>query len=267
VRQDLIVQNPATAAQAPKRARTCPDVWTEAQTLLFLSEAKAKSVYHPLYLFLIGTGCRLGEALGLSWRALDLREGIAYIEQTLQRTHGGGYVLKDPKSLRSHRSVTLPPEIAQVLVALRGRQDTERRQRTPCERGVRCTGQACSRWHETGLVFTQPNGKPLHANNIRQHDLRRLCKDLGLSRKRALHNLRHAHGSYLLQRGVSVKVVQERLGHSSAAFTLNTYAHVLQGMQEQAARAVSAMLAGQGDGCYPPATLSSGQEHAQTIDK
>jgi integrase len=55
-------------------------------------------------------------------------------------------------------------------------------------------------------------------------------------------NLRHAHGSYLIQRGVSVKVVQERLGHATAAFTLNTYAHVLAGMQPQAARAISEML-------------------------
>ncbi len=60
--------------------------------------------------------------------------------------------------------------------------------------------------------------------------------------RRALHNLRHAHESYLIQRGVSVKVVQERLGHSSPAFTSTVYTHVLAGMQEQAARAISEML-------------------------
>ncbi len=60
--------------------------------------------------------------------------------------------------------------------------------------------------------------------------------------RRALHNLRHAHGSYLIQRGVSVKVVQERLGHSSPAFTSTVYTHVLAGMQEQAARAISEVL-------------------------
>jgi len=95
-------------------------------------------------------------------------------------------------------------------------------------------------------VFCQPNGKPLHVHNFRLRDLQPLCQRLGLPYRRAIHNIRHAHGSYLLQRGVSVKVVQERLGHASAQFTLSTYAHVLAGMQAQAARAVSDMLKGKG---------------------
>jgi len=65
---------------------------------------------------------------------------------------------------------------------------------------------------------------------------------LSLPSHRALHNFRHAHAPYLLQRGISVNVVQERLGHGAAAFTLSTYGHVLQGMQAGAAQAVSAML-------------------------
>ena len=72
----------------------------------------------------------------------------------------------------------------------------------------------------------------------------------------AFHLFRHAHGSYLLQRGVSVKVVQERLGHKTAAFTLSTYAHVLHGIQAQAARAVSAML----NACTSPAPPSETAE-------
>ncbi len=246
VRQDLIIQNPAAAAQAPKRAQTRPDVWTESQTLLFLSEAKASSAYHPVYSFIVGTGGRVGEALGLSWQNLDLRECVAHIDQTLQRARGGGYFLKGPKSLHSRRSIPLSPEIVEILRNHQGWQDAERRRRSPCERGTSCADQACPRWHETGLVFTQPNGKPIHANNLRQRDLRRVCKKIGLPSRRVLHNLRHAHGSYLLHRGVSLKVVQERLGHASAQFTLATYTHVLHGMQAQAVQAVSAMLRGQG---------------------
>jgi integrase len=94
------------------------------------------------------------------------------------------------------------------------------------------------------LVFCQSTGKPLHDNNIRLRDLKLLCEKLGLPYHRAIHNFRHAHGSHLLQRGVSIKVVQERLGHSSASFTLQTYAHVLAGMEAQAAQVVSEMLNG-----------------------
>ncbi len=242
--QDLIVQNPAAAAQAPKRARVTLDVWTESQVNLFLSEAHTSSAYYPIYLFIAGTGARVGETLGLAWEDLDLREATAYIDQALQRPRGGGYVLRDPKSLRSRRAIALPPEIVEVLRDQRSHQDEERRRRPPCEHGPSCTDQACQGRHETGLVFTQPDGKPLHASNIRQRDLKRLCKRLGLSSRRALHNLRHAHATHLLQRGVNVRVVPERLGHSTPAFTLSTYAHVLQGMQAVAAQAVSAMLSG-----------------------
>jgi len=249
VRGDLIVQNPVDVAQAPKRARVKLDIWTESQVILFLSEARTSSPYYAFYLFIAGTGVRVGEALGLSWRALDLRENVAHIEQALQRVRGGGCVLRDPKSVRSQRAIGLPSAMTEVLRDLRTRQEDERRRRGPCERGMSCTDQACARWHESGLVFTQPNGKPLHANNIRQRDLRRLCSRLGLSARRVLHNLRHAHATHLLQRGVNIRVIQERLGHATPSFTLATYSHVLAGMQEQAVRAVSAMF----DGCTSPA--------------
>lgn len=243
-RQDLILKNPAHLAVAPKRAKTRPEVWTEAQTFLLLSEAKASSTYYPLYFFLVCTGVRLGEALGLRWRDLNLdkAEADATIVRTLQRCKGGGYLLKQPKTHRSSRVVTLPAEVVDELRALKAREVENRSRRVPCERGQQCARPVCPRWHEFGLVFSQPNGLPLHANNLRQRDLHPLAVRLGLPWRRALHNLRHAHGSYLLQRGVSVKVVQERLGHSSPAFTLATYTHVLAGMQAQAVRAVSDMI-------------------------
>ena len=50
------------------------------------------------------------------------------------------------------------------------------------------------------------------------------------------HDLRHTHGSLLIKEGVPVKVVSERLGHSNIAFTMQTYQHVLPGMQADAAR-------------------------------
>jgi integrase len=243
-RQDLILKNPASSAQAPKRARVKLEVWTEAQTLLFLSEAKDTSPYYPVYLFLVGTGARIGEALGLTWRDLALGDGVAYIAQALQRTDGGGYALKEPKTAHSRRAITLPPEGVECLRSQRAQQEEEQKRPGPCEGGAQCTRPRCKRWHALDLVFCQPNGKPLHDNNVRQRDLRPLCVKLSLPYHRALHNFRHGHGSHLLQRGVSVKVVQERLGHATASFTLSTYAHVLAGAEAQAARAISAMLRG-----------------------
>jgi integrase len=164
------------------------------------------------------------------------------ILQALQRPPGGGYTLREPKSAHSRRTITLPAEVVEELRRLRAVQDAEKKRRGLCAEGIRCTRPRYKRWHAFDLVFCRAGGKPLHDNNIRQRDLRPLCTTLGLPFARALHNFRHAHATYLLQRGISVKVVQERLGHGAAAFTLSAYGHVLQGMQAGAALAVSAML-------------------------
>ena len=247
-RQDLILKNPVATARAPRRAKVRLEVWTEAQTLLFLSEARTRSPYAPLYLFLVGTGTRIGEALGLAWPNVRWDDSAVVIDRELAWLRGGGFVLKEPKTERSRRSIDIGPEVLAELRALREWQATTRARRLGqnglCEQGAACSRRQCPRWHDLGLVFCQPNGKPAHVHNFRLRDLQPLCRRLGLPYRRAIHNLRHAHGSYLLQRGVSVKVVQERLGHASAQFTLGTYAHVLAGMQAHAAQAISAMLAG-----------------------
>src|SRR5579871_1698332 len=60
------------------------------------SEAKVSSPHYPLYLFVVSTGVRIGEALGLTWRDLSLRGCTVTISQALQRPKGGGFTLKEP---------------------------------------------------------------------------------------------------------------------------------------------------------------------------
>lgn len=264
-RQDMIVKNPAAAAEAPRRARVALHVWSESETALFLSEAQSSSPYSPLYLFVAATGCRIGEALGLTWRDVDLREGVVTIQQALQRPEGGGHALREPKTRHSRRTVTLPAEAVEELRRVRATQQAEMATRTYCSSGAACRSRHRKAvWHALDLVFCQPNGKPLYDNNIRLRDLYPLCRRLGLPWRRALHNLRHGHATFLLQRGISVKVVQERLGHGAAAFTLSVYGHVLAGMQAGAAQAVSAMLKAPCPSSDHPAAGSDG---ALTLEK
>lgn len=77
-----------------------------------------------------------------------------------------------------------------------------------------------------------------------QRDFRKVLERAGLPRIR-FHDLRHSHATHLLRQGVHPKIVQERLGHSTPAFTLAEYSHVLPGMQEQAARELAERLLGQ----------------------
>ena len=84
------------------------------------------------------------------------------------------------------------------------------------------------------LVFSHPDGTPLRPDSVTRA-FRTIARSLGLNGVR-LHDLRHAHATLMLRQGVHPKIVSERLGHSSVAITLDTYSHVLPGLQEAAAR-------------------------------
>jgi integrase len=97
-----------------------------------------------------------------------------------------------------------------------------------------------------GLIFHR-NGRPLDSKNVRERDFYSWAKKLELPRIR-VHDLRHLHATMLLVGGVDLAAVSARLGHSSKAFTLATYGHVLAGAQKQAAVVANQVLrAGGGD--------------------
>ena len=82
------------------------------------------------------------------------------------------------------------------------------------------------------LIFGSPEGKPLDPS-ILSHEFARLAKRAGLEGVR-FHDLRHTFASLMLLRGAKPKVISDALGHSSVAFTMDTYSHIIEGMQEDA---------------------------------
>jgi integrase len=101
-------------------------------------------------------------------------------------------------------------------------------------------------------VFADAEGRPIHPHAISQA-FERIARRAGVPVIR-LHDLRHTHGTLLIKDGVPVKVVSERLGHANIAFTIETYQHVLPGMQHDAAEAFQALIAPG----VPPSARSSG---------
>jgi integrase len=95
-------------------------------------------------------------------------------------------------------------------------------------------------WTETGLVFTREDGVGPHADHVAGM-FRRSVQRAGVPAIR-FHDLRHTHATLLLKQGQPVKVVSERLGHASPAFTMAVYQHVIPGMQAEAARAFAALI-------------------------
>jgi integrase len=237
VKWELLTRNPCDQIDPPRRARHEMKVWDDEQVKVFLGEAKRSSSYYRLYLAAITTGMRAGELAGLRWSDVNLATGTVSIQQIVYRLSGSRkdgraaqILFKGPKSEKSRRTIPLPAILVEELRVLRTEQEQTRL-------------LLGAEHYDPGLVFCQPDGKPLRLNNITRRDFARTIKRAGLQRIR-FHDLRHCHASLLLQQGVNPKVVQERLGHSSPAFTLQVYSHVLPGMQEQAVQELQARLFG-----------------------
>ncbi len=223
----MLPQSPVGMVRAPRVPTKEMRVWDEEQIRLFLAEAKRSSACYPLYLTAILTGMRQGELLALRWQDVDWTYGRASVRQTLVRVKGQT-LFREPKSPRSRRTITLPAVVLEALRTVNADQGDIR-------------SLLGTEYADHSLVFCQPNGKPLHAHNLVQRDFRRVAKRAGLPRIR-FHDLRHTHATLLLREGVHPKVVQERLGHSQISTTLDTYSHVLPGMQEDAGRNLAARI-------------------------
>ncbi len=227
VKWGMLPRNPTEFVDPPRSTKPQMRVWDEEQVRLFLAEAKRSSKYYLLYLTAILTGMRQGELLGLRWADIDFTLGVASIRQTFLRI-GKRRIFKEPKSGTSRRTVALPEVLVSEIRSLRDQQSKNRH----------LLGET---YEDHDLVFCQPNGTPLHAHNIVRRDFRVIAERVGLPHIR-FHDLRHSHATHLLKQGVHPKVVQERLGHSSPAFTMAVYSHVLPGMQQEAAQRLAVML-------------------------
>ena len=171
------------------------------------------------------TGMRRGEILGLRWSDLDLDRARLSVRQALVSV-GYEVVHSTPKS-HSARVIDLDAETVAQLRAHRRRQDEER-----AEWGAD--------YQDQDLVVAEENGEPIHPHTFSQA-FERLIAKARLPTIR-LHDLRHTHATLALKAGVPVKVISERLGHESPAFTLKQYAHVIPGMQAEAAAVAELML-------------------------
>jgi integrase len=228
VKWQALSVNPALAVDAPRVERAPLHVLDAAQARALLGAATEDTTpYGAAAALALLTGLRMGEVLGLHWADVDLAHGHIRVRQTLQQQRGKGLVMGSPKTHRSARAVSLPPQATQVLLARQDRQAFERQ-------------AAREDWVEQGLVLTSDTGGPTSPVSVRRHYYA-LLKVAGLPQVR-FHDLRHTHATLMLANGEHPKIVSERLGHSKINITLDTYSHVLPGLQEQAAERFGALF-------------------------
>ena len=176
----------------------------------------------------LALGLRQGEALGLRWADVDLEDRVLRVRQSLQRIKGQGIVFGEPKSAKGRRDVALHAELVSILKAHRKRQNADRL-------------AAGTAWHDSGLVFTQVDGKPMDPSRDSKA-WRALVARAGVPAVR-LHDARHSAATLALLKGVPTRVVMDMLGHSQISMT-SKYQHAVDQMKRDAADAVGDSLWG-----------------------
>lgn len=225
VRWQLLVRNPAAAVEPPRPQATEMKVLSEVDTARMLAIASQSDLWIPI-LLAVTTGMRRGEILALTWSDVDLKAGTVSVTKSLEETREG-LSIKAPKTAKGRRTIPLPRLAVDALKAHKVAQ-AEYRLRL---------GDV---YKDLGLVCPAPDGTLRQPDSFSQSFQIFLGKT-GVSRVR-FHDLRHTHATQLLRQGVHPKVVAERLGHSSITLTLDTYSHVVPGLQEEAARQLDRVL-------------------------
>ena len=223
VKKKLVPYNPADAAELPKTQNHADGAggmktWTREELDKFLTHVATDRLF-PMWRLTAWTGMRRGEVCGLTWRDIDLEAGTITVQRARVTVKSGDVRESKTKTGSGRRLVDLDRETIAALETWQHRQQAER-DAWPGE------------WPDHNLVFTLQDGSSLNPDYLsrwfQSHTRKAKLPTI------RLHDLRHTHATLMIAAGVPVKVVSERLGHSTPAFTMTVYQHVLPGMQREA---------------------------------
>lgn len=191
---------------------------------IFLSGVKSsgRRNAYSIALTMLSTGLRVGEVLALTWNDIDMENSQIVVNKTLfeKAADEGGFELVPPKTESSNRTVSFNKDLATELKRMKVQYNKERLV------GLR---NPKSEW--CNLVFTGRSQQPLRSATI-SSVFNQIYKAYGVEGASGTHILRHTHITMLVEAGVDLPVIMERVGHSSINITLDIYTHVTKKMQE-----------------------------------
>lgn len=222
LKQGIIQVNPCDAAELPKVERYEVTPLTDEEIPQFLVAIENSPMRNAFALCLFA-GLREGECLGLSWKQVDFQRGRITVSQQLQRgkTKGSQYYIAPSTKSGKPRTIEPPPIAFEYLRAERVKQ---------LENQLRA-GQAWSNLDD--LVFTDEAGRH-YAIHTFYSRFKRIAAAIGRPDARP-HDLRHTAATVAIASGADIKSVQDMLGHATASFTLNVYAHTSEQMMKDTA--------------------------------
>lgn len=215
VRDKRLRENPCAGTRLP-RVRRAHLIPLETKQVWAIHGAVPER-YQAMITLSAGSGMRQGEVFGLTADRVDFLRKTVRVDRQLVYLAGKEPFLGDPKTHASVRTIPLPDFVIEALA-----------------RHIKEFGAG-----PTGLLFVDEKGEPLRRNRFSVHVWRPAVKAAGAPRDTGFHDLRHYYASLLIRHGCSIKVVQARLGHATAAETLDTYAHLWPDSDDQTREAIS----------------------------
>ena len=225
VKEDVIAKNVAKSVSLPPKVRKEIQPMTPEQIKQFLGANKESPLFAAFFI-LLSTGVRRGELLGIQWSDIDFANQTVYIQRSWVKSKTKKAQFAEPKTAKSRRVIPLSSAAIEVLKLHKERQGMTRKQREE-------KGQSYS---DRGLVFCRDDGVPYYPQTLNFY-LEKALETAGLPRFR-VHDIRHTFASLMVGQGISVKVVQELMGHATVQMTLDTYSHVLPGAKTTAVNQV-----------------------------
>jgi len=227
VENQYIRVNPADVCKLPRVERKELQPLDEIQMAAFLKAIKGHR-FETLYTVTLFTGMREGEVLGLRWDCVDFERGTISIDKQLQREKkkNSQYVFSSLKNGKG-RTIAPAPWIMAYLKNHRAQQAKARLKAGPM-------------WENSGLVFTDEVGHHLAIHTVYKN-FKALVASIGCPDAR-FHDLRHSYAVAAIRAGDDIKTVQGNLGHATAAFTLDVYAHVTEQMKQASAQRMEGFI-------------------------
>ncbi|MCT1577986.1 site-specific integrase [Oceanobacillus kimchii] len=218
--------------EAPKVDKREIEYWTEDEVQNFMNSLKSKNHAIPILLSL-ATGMRRGEVLGLRWSKIDFNNKTISVTHQLKKDENGEWELSPQlKTSTSYRTIKIDDDTIDILKQHQRQQEKDK---------MKCGEDYINK----DLVCATSIGDYIRPTYLRTVFNRTI--DKSKVNKISFHGLRHTHATLLLKMGIHPKVVQERLGHRSIQTTLDTYSHIIPGIQEIAATSIQKSLYGEKD--------------------